>query len=431
MGNITNINGVCKKQDLTPYIGYFCGYVPVELIHAAGFTPVRLLQGPPPGEVAGRYMQPFCCSFARSLLEGLGDGTYAHLSAVVMPHTCDTIRNLSDLVGSAAPRMRVLRLMVPTVTHTSEAADFMLAETGALKEALEELAGEEVSGERLFQSIRLYNRCRNALAGLRALGFDNRTLYSAYLAFQLMDPEDFLDLMGAPSRLSASLEESLSPASHLSCPQPSSPPPPGGKREAPRLFTPPAYFSPPLEGKGVSHPAASRPFKDPSRPDAAGYEEQARLAAPGIGRIKVALVGGPVPQLEFFDLLEEYGLEVVWDDLCTASRFAAGTVRESGDPLRALAERYLRRRPCPTKRDPDNRREEELLAGIAAGGARGVVFVQQAFCEFHSFDYPGLKRRLDAESIPSVRLDLEHPFAPTGQMRTRLQALSEMMSEGR
>ncbi len=61
---------------------------------------------------------------------------------------------------------------------------------------------------------------------------------------------------------------------------------------------------------------------------------------------------------------------------------------------------------------------------------RGVVFAQQAFCEFHSFDYPGLKRALDDRGIPSVRLDLETPFSPTGQLRTRLQAFSEMLTEG-
>ena len=347
-------------------VGYFCSYVPVELIHAAGFTPVRMLQGPPPGKVAGRYMQPFYCSFARSLLEGLGDGSYAYLSAVVMPHTCDTIRNLSDLVETAAPGTRVMRLMVPTVTHIAEAVDFMFAETGALRVALEDLAGEELDRERLSQSIRLYNRCRDALAGLNGSGLGNRALYAAYLAFQFMDPEEFLALASSLSRGPADRD---------------------------------------VRARG------------------AGGAER--------GGAGVALVGGPVPQLEIFDLLEEYGLDVVWDDLCTGSRFAAGAVRENGDPLRALAERYLRRRPCPTKRDPDNRREEELLKVVAGGGARGVVFLQQAFCEFHSFDYPGLKRRLDAEGIPSVRLDLEHPFAPTGQMRTRLQALSEMISAGR
>jgi benzoyl-CoA reductase subunit C len=341
-----------KKNEDGKAVGYFCSYVPVELIHAAGFTPVRMLLGPPPGDAAGAFMQPFCCSFARSLLEGLADGTYDYLSAVVMPHTCDTIRNLSDLVETAAPGMRVMRLMVPTITHTPEAVDFMVEELAVLKRGLEDMAGSEISDWDLRRSIGLYNRCRSALAGLCEMNLGNHLLYTAYLAVQLTGPEEFLGLV--------------------------------------------KYLK---SGEEVA------------------------------GTKRVAVVGGPVPQLEIFDLLEEYGMSVAWDDLCTASRFAMGMVAENGKPLRALAERYLGRRPCPTKLDPTNQREESLIKGIRASGAEGVVFAQQAFCEFHSFDYPGLKKRLDAESIPSVRLDLEHPFQPTGQMRTRLQALSEMLSE--
>jgi len=334
-------------------IGYFCSYVPVELIHAAGFIPVRLLQGPAPGDVAGAYLQPFCCSFARSLLEGLGSGTFDYLSTVVMPHTCDTIRNLSDLVETAAPGIRVMRLMVPTITHTPEAVDFMVEELAGLRRGLEDLSGKSIEDADIRESIAIYNRCRAALDGLREADPGNRPLYSAYLALQLTGPEDFLAMLG-----------SIEPA----------------------------------------------PMK--------------------AGAKNVAVVGGPVPQLEVFDLLEEYGMKVVWDDLSTATRFAAGMVEEKDDPLRALAERYLRRSPCPTKLDPANLREENMMRGIRERGAEGVVFAQQAFCEFHSFDYPGLKKRLEAEGIPSVRLDLEHPLQPTGQIRPRLQALSEILSEG-
>jgi benzoyl-CoA reductase/2-hydroxyglutaryl-CoA dehydratase subunit BcrC/BadD/HgdB len=334
--------------------GYVCSYVPVELLHAAGFTPVRLLSGPAPGETAGAFMQPFCCSFARSLLEGVGDGTCDYLAVVVMPHTCDTIRNLSDLVGVAVPGLRVLNLMVPTVTHTPEAVEFMAEELRVLAEALSGISGTKVTEEGLRESIVLYNRCRVALAGLRDLHLSNRELYAAYLAFQLTGPEEFLALASS--------------------------------------------FEPGKERGGLK---------------------------------KVAVVGGPVPQVEVFELMEEYGLEAAWDDLCTASRFAEGPVEAGGGDLyEALARRYLGRRPCPTKLDPSNRREEALLEAIEAGGLRGVVFAQQAFCEFHSFDYPGLKRALDDRGIPSVRLDLETPFSPTGQLRTRLQAFSEMLSEG-
>lgn len=410
-------------------VGYFCSYVPAELIHAAGFTPMRLLQGPPPGELAGRYMQPFCCSFARSLLEGLGNGTYAYLSAVVMPHTCDTIRNLSDLVESAAPGIRVFRLMVPTVTETPEALEFMVEELSTLKDELAKLASREVGDWELRKSIALYNRCRSALAGLRALDLGNRALYAAYLAFQLMDPEDFLDLLAPLSRLSGGGGTWCPPSSRLSSPTFSSPPADGKGPTAPPS-SPHADFSQASEGRQVPQETTSGPCMHSWPPGARGHGERASWDASGRGLAKIAIVGGPVPELEVFDLMEEYGMRVAWDDLCTASRFASGLTVENGKPLRALAERYLRRRPCPTKLDVSGRREEDIVKGVRASGATGVVFAQQAFCEFHSFDYPGLKGRLDAEGIPSVRLDLESPFRPTGQMRTRLQALSEMMGEG-
>jgi benzoyl-CoA reductase/2-hydroxyglutaryl-CoA dehydratase subunit BcrC/BadD/HgdB len=338
------------KESGREAIGYFCSYVPVELIHAAGFTPVRLLQGPAPGDIAGSFMQPFCCSFARSLLEGLGSGQYDYLSAVVMPHTCDTIRNLSDIVPLAIPETPVIRLMVPTITTTPEAEDFMLEELAAMQRELERIADREIGEDDLRASIGLYNRCRERGAELRSEGLSNHLLFAAYLALQLAGPEDFLAIAGT------------------------------------------------LVGSRTKH-----------------------------GAKRVAVVGGPVPQLEIFDLLEEYGMRVVWDDLCTGSRFVGGMVEEKAGGLRALAQRYLCRRPCPTKLAPGNERERELISGLSGSGAQAVIFAQQAFCEFHSFDYPGLKKRLDAEGIASVRLDLEHPFRPTGQMRTRLQALSEIL----
>jgi benzoyl-CoA reductase/2-hydroxyglutaryl-CoA dehydratase subunit BcrC/BadD/HgdB len=259
---------------------------------------------------------------------------------------------MSDLVDTVRPELRVFKLMVPTVTHTEEAVEFMAEELRVLKSGLEEMASGQITATGLKESIELYNQVRAALGELQERDLDNRRLYAAYLAAQLMDPKDFCDLAQA------------------------------------------------IES-------------GPERPEGTG----------------VALVGGPVPQLDIYDLLQEYGMSVVWDDLCTASRFTAGAVSLEKEPLRALAEHYLWRTPCPTKLDPENHREKALLQGVNGSGAAGVVFMQQNFCEFHSFDYPHLKKRLDSEGIPSIRLDLEQPFRPTGQMRTRLQALSEILAE--
>lgn len=333
-------------------IGYLCSYVPEELIAAAGFIPVRVMLGPEPGETAGRYMQSFCCSFVRSLLEGFGNGTYDYLKAVVVPHTCDTIRNLSDILESAGHDLKILPLMVPTVTETSEAIDFMVEELAALRSALGELAGRDISEDDLWKAIDVSNRCRAALTGIKESGAGPVLLFASYLACQQSDRERFLQL-------------------------------------AERIEV----------------------------------TEQTETGAP------VALVGGPVPQTGLFSLLDECGLPVVWDDICTASRYAEGTVAEQGEPLRALATRYLGKTPCPTKTDLSGRREASVVEGVKASGAAGVIFLLPDFCEFHAFDYPGLKSALDREGVPTLALKLEHPFRRSGQVETRLQAFAEMLKD--
>ncbi len=114
-------------------------------------------------------------------------------------------------------------------------------------------------------------------------------------------------------------------------------------------------------------------------------------------------------------------------------RQAEGTGRRAGATrLRSLAERYLGRRPCPTKTGPLGQPPGGCRSGRhrMPAGLPGVVFAQQAFCEFHSFDYPGLEAGAGLPGHTSVRLDLETPFAPTGQIRTRLQAFAEILSDG-
>jgi benzoyl-CoA reductase/2-hydroxyglutaryl-CoA dehydratase subunit BcrC/BadD/HgdB len=333
-------------------IGYLCSYVPEELIAAAGFIPVRVMLGPEPGETAGRYMQSFCCSFARSLLEAIGNGTYDYLKALVVPHTCDTIRNLSDILTSAGLDIEIIPLMVPTVTDTPEAVDFMTEELAALKSTLGELAGRDISDDDLWKAIAVSNRCRAALAGIKESGAGPVLLFASYLACQQSDRERFLQLA-----------------------------------------------------------------------------EQVVVAEGSEDGEPVALVGGPIPQTGLFSLLDECGLSVVWDDICTASRYAEGIVAEQGEPLRALAERYLGKTPCPTKTDLSGRREASVVEGAKASGAAGVIFVLPDFCEFHAFDYPDLKAALDAEGIPTLDLKQEHPFRRTGQAQTRLQAFAEILKD--
>ena len=57
------------------WVGYFCTYSPVEIIHAAGFTPVRIVGAGDKVDLADALTPSFICPYLRKALnEGLAGG---------------------------------------------------------------------------------------------------------------------------------------------------------------------------------------------------------------------------------------------------------------------------------------------------------------------------------------------------------------------
>ncbi|MBC8248998.1 MAG: 2-hydroxyacyl-CoA dehydratase, partial [Anaerolineales bacterium] len=78
-------------------MGYFCTYVPEEIIHAAGFAPLRILSGREIPSRADAHLQSYTCALCRSALDQALRGNLSFLQGVVFPHTCDTIQALADI----------------------------------------------------------------------------------------------------------------------------------------------------------------------------------------------------------------------------------------------------------------------------------------------------------------------------------------------
>jgi benzoyl-CoA reductase/2-hydroxyglutaryl-CoA dehydratase subunit BcrC/BadD/HgdB len=143
---------------------------------------------------------------------------------------------------------------------------------------------------------------------------------------------------------------------------------------------------------------------------------------------RLILIGPVLDDSTVLDIIDDLGACVVGDDLCTGSRYFDHPVAETeeGDPIEALADRYLKRWPCPTKHSLHGQRGEHLLGLVEERKADGLVFTLQKFCEPHAFDYAIVKETLDAAGVPHLVLELEHTPA-VGQLRTRLEAFSEML----
>jgi benzoyl-CoA reductase subunit C len=139
------------------------------------------------------------------------------------------------------------------------------------------------------------------------------------------------------------------------------------------------------------------------------------------------LSGSVCDHLPVYELLDSSGAYVVGDDLCTGWRYFSTDVSLEGDPIEALAERLVRKVPCPCKYNPNVDRRENFLPRVKESGARGVVFILLKFCDPHAFDYPYLKEGLDRQGVPSLVLEIEPGVFPLRPMETRLKAFVETL----
>lgn len=338
-------------------IGYICTYAPEEIIHAAGFTPVRLRMGPELPTRAEAHLPGFTCALCRSILHQALCGDLTFLSGLVFPHTCDTLQVLTDIWRENFPELFVATVVQPLNLGSPNARPYLVAELQRFRQDLAEFSRHPINDDALRASIRLHNETRHLLSRLdeRRSRLSVRSFYAAIAASMVMPKEQF-------NPLAAELVERLD-------------------REAPRQEGP-----------------------------------------------RLILVGPILDDPAVLDLIDNLGAWVVGDDLCTGSRYFDQFVAEARDtdPLEALADRYLKRWPCPTKHNPHWQRSRQLLELAREKKADGLVFLLQKFCDPHAFDYAMAKETLDPAGVPHLLLELEHTPA-VGQLRTRLEAFLEML----
>jgi len=156
-----------------------------------------------------------------------------------------------------------------------------------------------------------------------------------------------------------------------------------------------------------------------------------KLTKTAVGNVpdkkRLLLSGGICNMPTVYGLIEDAGGIVVWDDLCTGSRYFTGGIETAGDPIEAIARRYLDRAICPAKHSGLRSRAEHLVRMVEETRADGVIFLFLKFCDPHLFDYPYLKTALDEAGIPSLFFEIEEQMPSAGQVKTRCEAFIEML----
>jgi bcr-type benzoyl-CoA reductase subunit C len=142
-------------------MGYLCSYVPEEMVHAAGFVPLRVRGTSAPLRHVDAHLQSFSCALCRSSLDQVLNGELGFMAGAVFAHTCDTMQALADLwwMNNPAPYF-VDTVMQPVNLSTPAARPFLIAELARFRARLAAYAGQPISDESLKTSIGLYNETR-------------------------------------------------------------------------------------------------------------------------------------------------------------------------------------------------------------------------------------------------------------------------------
>jgi len=143
-------------------IGFFCPYVPEELIHAAGALPFRLMGTPIKMSHVQAHLPPNCCHLVKSSLESLLQGELDFLKGIVFSHTCDTMQGLADIWALQRHIPLQFNLMMPSRLDSELSRPYLKAEIERFKSFLESNVGK-ITPQNLKVSIHLFNRIREKI----------------------------------------------------------------------------------------------------------------------------------------------------------------------------------------------------------------------------------------------------------------------------
>ncbi|PKL40468.1 MAG: 2-hydroxyacyl-CoA dehydratase [Spirochaetae bacterium HGW-Spirochaetae-1] len=352
-----------KKRTGKKVIGHFCTYTPEEFVVAAGALPFRLFGSTENISRADAHLQAYACSLVRGGLEEALAGKLDFLDGTVFPHTCDSIQRLSDIWRLNTGIKNHFDVILPVQLHTESARDYMFDVLRKFRTDLEKGLGVSITDGDLRESITIFNEVRKKLRELYLIRSSHPGIISGSDINAIVKTSMIMDRKELLVKLTETVEL--------------------------------------LNGIKKDTPAETKK--------------------------RLVLTGGICNNPDIHGILDSLGAAVVWDDLCTGTRYFEGEIFLTGDPVTDIGRRYLERDVCPAKYRSSTSRGDNLVDIVKKHDARGVIFMFLKFCDPQGFDYPYMKQFLDREKIPSMLLEIEDRLPSEGQLKTRFETFLDML----
>jgi bcr-type benzoyl-CoA reductase subunit C len=151
---------------------------------------------------------------------------------------------------------------------------------------------------------------------------------------------------------------------------------------------------------------------------------------------RILIDGACLDNIELIQLVEELGGNVVTDTICNGTRDHFPKADADGNPIDALAHRYLDKINCPKtyrsnkagtfEGDIENR-FGDIGTYAREFNVDGAILYVYKYCDPFGFEVPARKVYYQSLNVPLLHLEDIYSAGTMGQLRTRIQAFLEMI----
>jgi benzoyl-CoA reductase subunit C len=154
-------------------------------------------------------------------------------------------------------------------------------------------------------------------------------------------------------------------------------------------------------------------------------QEMRELRQPSNGRPRVMIIGSGIAPVDFTELVESVGADVVVEDHCLGVRYFWGDDVADEDPKDAIITYYHDKKPQCAYQDWSAEGAMKRVSQLAKEyDAEAVIWLAQVFCGTYQWDIPEEIALFEKEGIPILQMQRGRSI-PQGRFRPQVEAFLE------
>lgn len=143
--------------------------------------------------------------------------------------------------------------------------------------------------------------------------------------------------------------------------------------------------------------------------------------------LRVVVSGIMLEPDRVLQVFKDLGIAIAADDLAQESRQNRVDVPADADPMAALAGQWQEMYGCSLAYDEEKSRVGMLQELCRETGADGLIVTMMKFCDPEEFDYPIIKKEMEAAGIPLLQIEIDQQIQSVSQLQTRVQSFGEII----